>query len=64
MNNGVRLLVYSVKDIAKTRELYRKFLGVDPYVGAPYYVGFRVGDVEIGLDPNGYKQGQTGPISY
>ena len=25
-----------------------------------YYVGFRIGDKEIGLDPNGHKQGMTG----
>jgi predicted enzyme related to lactoylglutathione lyase len=30
----------------------------------PYYVGFRVGDQEIGLDPNGHRQGQTGPIAF
>jgi len=44
--------------------LYRKFLGVDPYADAAYYVGFRVGDQEIGLDPNGHKKGMTGPIRY
>ena len=31
---------------------------------SPYYVGFRVGDQEIGLDPNGHNQGMTGPIGY
>jgi predicted enzyme related to lactoylglutathione lyase len=30
----------------------------------PYYVGFRVGDQDIGLDPNGHKQGTTGPVGY
>jgi predicted enzyme related to lactoylglutathione lyase len=29
-----------------------------------YYVGFRAGDQEIGLDPNGHKSGMTGPIAY
>ena len=38
--------------------------GVAPYTDAPYYVGFRVGDQEIGLDPNGHKQGLTGPLPY
>jgi 3-phosphoglycerate kinase len=27
-------------------------------------VGFRVGDQEIGLDPNGHASGLTGPIGY
>jgi len=31
---------------------------------AAYYAGFRVGDQEIGLDPNAHKQGVTGPIGY
>jgi hypothetical protein len=26
-----------------------------------YYVGFRVGDQEIGLNPNGHRQGMTWP---
>ncbi len=29
-----------------------------------YYVGFKVGDQDIGLDPNGHKQGMTGPVGY
>ena len=29
-----------------------------------YYVGFSVGDQEIGLDPNGHSKGMTGPIGY
>jgi predicted enzyme related to lactoylglutathione lyase len=29
-----------------------------------YYVGFHVGDQEIGLDPNGHNQGMTGPVGY
>ncbi len=28
------------------------------------HVGFRVGDQEIGLDPNGRNQGMTGPVGY
>ena len=27
-------------------------------------MGFRVGDQEIGLDPNGHNQGMTGPVGY
>jgi predicted enzyme related to lactoylglutathione lyase len=44
--------------------LYSKFLGVEPYADAPYYVGFRLGDQEIGLDPNGHRSGMTGPVGY
>lgn len=60
----IGLIVYPVKDVARATTLYRTLLGVDPYVESPYYVGFRVGGQEIGLDPNGHKQGLTGPIGY
>ncbi len=60
MNQGIRTLVYPVNDIARAKTLYRKLLGVEPYVDEAYYVGFRVGDQEIGLDPNGHKAGMTG----
>ena len=64
MNQGISLFVYPVKDIAQAKALYSKFLGVEPYVDGAYYVGFRVGDQEIGLDPNGHNQGMTGPVGY
>ncbi len=64
MNQGISLVVYPVKDIAQAKTLYSTLLGVEPYVDGAYYVGFRVGDQEIGLDPHGHHQGLTGPISY
>ena len=64
MNQGIRTVIYPVKDIAQAKKLYSKLLGVEPYADQPYYVGFRVGDQEIGLDPNGHKQGMTGPVDY
>ena len=39
-------------------------MGVAPYADEAYYVGFRVGDQELGLDPNGHSQGMTGPVGY
>lgn len=60
MNRGIRTVIYPVKDIAQAKTLYSKLLDVEPYADAAYYVGFRVGDQEIGLDPNGHKQGMTG----
>lgn len=64
MNQGIKLFVYPVKDIARAKKLYTKLLGVEPYVDGAYYVGFRVGDQEIGLDPNGHGKGMTGPLGY
>ncbi len=39
-------------------------MGVEPYVDEAYYVGFKVGDQELGLDPNGHNAGMTGPVGY
>jgi predicted enzyme related to lactoylglutathione lyase len=64
MNQSIKLFVYPVKDIARAKTLYRKLLGLEPYADSAYYVGFRVGDQEIGLDPSGHKKGMTGPIGY
>ncbi|MGN6756775.1 MAG: VOC family protein [Thermomicrobiales bacterium] len=64
MTSGMKTIIYPVKDLAQAKTLYSALLGVEPYADAAYYVGFRVGDQEIGLDPNGHRKGQTGPIGY
>jgi predicted enzyme related to lactoylglutathione lyase len=63
MKNGnpINLMVYPTSDAEKSRALFKAFLGVDPYVDGDYYIGFRVGDQEIGLDPNAStSEGPTG----
>lgn len=60
----MNLIVYPVRDLARAKTLYGKLLGVEPYADAPFYVGYRIGDQEIGLDPNGHKAGLTGPLAY
>ena len=64
MKQGIGIIVYPVTDVAKAKKLFTQFLGVEPYVASDYYVGYRVGDQEVGLDPNAHKQGITGPIGY
>ena len=59
MNQGIKTVIYPVKDITRAKELFRKLLGVEPYTDEPYYVGFRIGGQEIGLDPNGHTHGMT-----
>ncbi len=60
MARSIKLLVYPVKDIGKAKIFFSKFLGVEPYVESPFYIGYRVGDLEVGLDPNS----KVGPIIY
>ena len=64
MVQGIRVVIFPVTDITQAKTLYRTLLGVEPYSDEAYYVGFRVGDQEIGLDPNGHNQGMTGPVGY
>lgn len=47
------LIVMPVSNIEAAKATYHALLGIDPYVESPYYVGFKAGDGEIGLDPNG-----------
>ena len=60
MANSIKLFVFPVTDIEAAKAFYSTFLGVQPYADTPYYVGYRVGDQEIGLDPNS----KLGPIAY
>jgi hypothetical protein len=59
MNQGIRTVIYPVKDIGRGKALFSNLLGVAPYADTAYDVGFRVGDQEIGLHPNGHKAGMT-----
>lgn len=58
--SGISLIVYPVKDLAQAKKLYSTFLGVEPYVDSAYYVGYKVGDHEVGLAHGD----TTGPIAY
>ncbi len=53
MTQNIKLIVYPVSDLAAAKTLYGKFLGVEPYADSPYYVGYRLDDLEVGLDPSG-----------
>jgi predicted enzyme related to lactoylglutathione lyase len=64
MSEGMKAIIYPVKDLAQTKALYSTLLGVDPSMDEAYYVGFRVGSLDVGLDPHGHGQGMTGPVAY
>jgi len=63
-NQGIKTVLYPVKDVAQAKALYVKLLGVEPESDTPYYVGFKLGDQQIGLVPNGQAQGMTGTTAY
>lgn len=61
---GVKTIIYPVKDLAKAKPLYSALLGVEPYADQPYYVGYKVAGQDVGLDPSGHGSGMTGPVGY
>lgn len=64
MTEGMQTIVFPIADVAQAKLFYSELLGVAPFVDQPYYVGFQVGDQQIGLDPNGHNNGMTGPVGY
>jgi len=64
MNQGIKTIIFPVKDVAKAKALFAKLIGSEPVVDGPYYVGFKVGGQDIGLLPNGHAQGMTAPLGY
>jgi len=64
MTEGMRTIIYPVKDLARAKALFSELLGTKPYMDEAYYVGFNAGGQDIGLDPNGHRKGMTGPVGY
>ena len=60
MTSGIRTIVFPVEDMTTAKTLFGALVGAAPYADEAYYVGFRIGDQEIGLDPNA----SGGPIGY
>ncbi len=60
MAQNIKLIVYPVRDIEKAKAFYVRFLDAEPYVESANYIGYKVGNQEVGLDPNS----KVGPIAY
>jgi len=63
-NLALKLILYPVTDAAKAKTFYNALLGTEPYADSPYYIGYRIGEQEIGLVPNGQKNGIPMPHGY
>jgi predicted enzyme related to lactoylglutathione lyase len=64
MNQGVKTIIYPVKDMAKAKALFTNLLSVEPYADQPFYVGFKIGDQDIGLVPITSQQGKAGMTAF
>ena len=61
--NNVSLVLYPASDIPKATRFYATLLGVEPYAESPYYVGFKAGDMEIGLVSKA-AHGDAGAVAF
>jgi predicted enzyme related to lactoylglutathione lyase len=52
MLQGLRTVIYYVKDLAQAKAWYTQLLGKAPYFDEPFYVGYNVGGFELGLHPD------------
>ena len=52
MFQGLRTVIYAVADLEKAKDWYSQVLSQQPYFSQPFYVGFKVGGFELGLDPD------------
>jgi predicted enzyme related to lactoylglutathione lyase len=61
--NTVGLIIYPASDVPKATQFFSTLLGTEPYVQGGYYVGFKAGDMEIGLVPQ-KAHGVSGALAY
>ena len=61
ITTGLQSIVHPVTDVERARATYAALLG-EPHTDTPYYVGFNVGGMEVGLNPHGAAQGLTAPV--
>jgi predicted enzyme related to lactoylglutathione lyase len=59
----VSLIIYTAEDLPAGKQFFRELIGSDPYVDSPQYVGYKSGDMEIGLVPKPNK-GAPGTLAY
>ncbi|CAN5351464.1 VOC family protein [soil metagenome] len=63
MITGLKAVIYPVKNLAESKAMFERLLGVTPTVDSPYYVGFDIAGEHLGLDPNGHGWGFTGSVA-
>jgi predicted enzyme related to lactoylglutathione lyase len=64
MSTGVKTIIYPVSDLATAKEVFGALAGAEPDQDQPYYVAYTVDGQHIGLNPNGHKEGMTGPVAF
>jgi predicted enzyme related to lactoylglutathione lyase len=60
----IKTVLHPVKDLTAAKAVFGALLGTEPVMDEPYYVGYQVGEMHIGLDPNGHAKGMSFPVAY
>lgn len=64
MSRGIKTILFPTSDIEATKQLFTQLLGTEPFADEPYYVGFQIGDIQVGIDPTGEERGMTGATPF
>lgn len=60
----VSSILYPVTDLGKAKAIFTTLFGQEPTTDSPYYVGYEVSGLQIGLIPGGHEDGVTGALPY
>jgi len=63
MSSGIATYVIPTTDADAAKALLTILAG-EPHTDQPYYVGWNVNGLEIGLNPNGHATGMTAATNY
>ncbi len=64
MFSGIKSVIYPSSNLEEDKKFWENVTGTKPYFDQPFYVGFKIGDNELGLDPNASKEGLAYPVTY
>jgi hypothetical protein len=64
MFKTIALINCPVDNLDTAKAWYGQQFGVGPYLDTPQYVGFKLGELFVGLNPNGKNEGMTGPVIF
>lgn len=64
MTAPVSSILYPVTDMNKAKPIFTTLFGLEPATDSPYYVGYEVNGLQVGLVPGGHEDGVTGPLPY
>jgi len=64
MTKNVNIVIYPVSDLDAAKAIFNRLLDMEPTYDDAYYVGYEIGDRQIGLDPNGKRRGMTGATPF